>query len=205
MTILALELSASRLLGAGFGTSQIVWAVVIGLTLLYLTIGYFIGGRLADRYPTLEHYYTFLSWSAFLSGLIVVFTRPVMAFTVSLVGTASLAVLWGALIALILLYTVPLTLMAISAPYATRLAVDSTDTAGQTAGRIYAISTVGSIVGSFLPVLILIPALGTRMTIWSVSMFFLIISLVGLGIVKPKRALIQGWMLVVLLGLLLVI
>mgnify|MGYP000433304199 CR=1 FL=1 len=77
MTTLAVELSASRLLGNVFGTSNIVWANVIGLILLYLTAGYFIGGRWADRSPYFTTFYRILLWGAFLSALIPLVARIV--------------------------------------------------------------------------------------------------------------------------------
>jgi MFS family permease len=78
MATLAIELTASRLLGNVFGTSNLVWANVIGLMLLYLTVGYFIGGRLADRYPTARMMYRLILWGAFLSALIPLVARPVL-------------------------------------------------------------------------------------------------------------------------------
>src|SRR5215510_7403532 len=78
MTTLAVELSASRLLGNVFGTSNIVWANVIGLILLYLTVGYFIGGRWADRSPHYTTFYRILIWGAFLSALIPLVARPIL-------------------------------------------------------------------------------------------------------------------------------
>ncbi len=78
MTTLALELSASRLLGSVFGTSNLVWASIIGLILIYLTAGYFIGGRWADRSPSLRTMYIVMAWGAFLSGLVPLVARPVL-------------------------------------------------------------------------------------------------------------------------------
>jgi hypothetical protein len=78
MTTLAMELSASRLLGNVFGASNLVWANVIGLILLYLTAGYFIGGRWADRSPRFTTFYRILVWSAFLCALIPLVARPVL-------------------------------------------------------------------------------------------------------------------------------
>ena len=78
MTSLAVEMGASRLLGSVFGTSNLVWANVIGLMLLYLTIGYFIGGRWADRSPYPQTLYRILLWGAFLSALIPLAARPIL-------------------------------------------------------------------------------------------------------------------------------
>jgi hypothetical protein len=78
MTVLAVELSASRLLGNIFGTSNLVWANIIGLMLIYLTVGYFVGGRWADRSPEFKTLYQIICWGAFLSGVVPLVARPVL-------------------------------------------------------------------------------------------------------------------------------
>src|SRR4030043_1827816 len=76
MTSLAIEFCASRLLGNSFGTSNLVWASIIGLILIYLTCGYFIGGYWADRSPKLKTMYGILVWGAFTAGLVPFIARP---------------------------------------------------------------------------------------------------------------------------------
>ena len=76
MTTLAVELTASRLLGNVFGTSNLVWASIIGLILIYLAAGYFICGRWADRSPTYGTFYQIILWGAFTSGLAALVARP---------------------------------------------------------------------------------------------------------------------------------
>ena len=78
MTTLAIELSAARLLGGVFGTSNLVWASIIGLILIYLTAGYIIGGRWADRSPNSKTMYTILAWGAFTAGMAPLISRPVL-------------------------------------------------------------------------------------------------------------------------------
>jgi len=73
---LGIEMSASRLLGTVFGTSNLVWANIIGLILIYLTAGYFLGGRIADRSPYLSTFYRLILWGAFTAGLVPVLARP---------------------------------------------------------------------------------------------------------------------------------
>jgi len=83
MTTLGVELSASRLLGNVFGTSNIVWANIIGLILIYLTVGYFLGGRWADRSPHRHTFYRILAWGAFTAGLVPIAARPVLGRAVA--------------------------------------------------------------------------------------------------------------------------
>src|SRR6266496_2342371 len=78
MTTLAAELAASRLIGNVFGTSNIVWASIIGLILIYLTLGYFLGGRWADATPTPAALYRVLAWGAFTLGLVPYIAGPVL-------------------------------------------------------------------------------------------------------------------------------
>src|SRR5579884_3944098 len=85
---LAIELAGSRLLAPYFGTSLYIWAVLVGLILLYLTAGYFIGGRLGDRHPRPMLLFQLVAWAAFITGLIPVIARPILAF--SAVGFADL-------------------------------------------------------------------------------------------------------------------
>src|SRR4030042_4393143 len=80
MTTLAAELTASRLIGNVFGTSNLIWASIIGLILIYLTAGYFLGGRLADRWPHAAALYRILAWGAFALGVVPYVASPILRF-----------------------------------------------------------------------------------------------------------------------------
>jgi len=164
MVTLAIELSASRLLGSVFGTSNLIWANVIGLILLYLTAGYFIGGRWADRSPYPSTLYTILIWAAFLSALIPLAARPVLRAAASAVVAAEAGTAIGSFVVTILLFAVPITLLGMVSPFAIRLAIVDPKDAGRVSGAIYAVSTLGSLVGTFLPVLLILPEVGTTGT-----------------------------------------
>lgn len=194
MTTLAIELSASRLLGNVFGTSNLVWANVIGLMLLYLTVGYFVGGWWADRSPAYPTFYRIILWGAFLSALIPLVSRPVLrAAAVAFVGAEAGLVL-GSFVSILLLFAVPITLLGCVSPFAIRLGVTGIETAGKISGRIYAISTLGSLVGTFLPVLVLIPQIGTFATFLTFSAILYIIGFFGLLQTQGRSALRFLWM-----------
>jgi predicted membrane-bound spermidine synthase len=199
MTTLAVELSASRLLGNVFGTSNIVWANVIGLILLYLTVGYFIGGRWADRSPHRITFYKILLWAAFLSALVPLVARPVLVTAATAVVMAEAALALGSFLSVLILFSVPITLLGCVSPFAIRLSVTDTRDAGKIAGRIYAISTLGSLVGTFLPVLFLIPELGTIRTFLLFAALLYTVSLIGLIGQQGIGALRWLWMLIVIL------
>jgi predicted membrane-bound spermidine synthase len=186
MTTLAVELSAARLLEAVFGTSNIVWANIIGLILIYLTLGYFIGGRWADRSPHLTTFYRLLTWAAFSAGLIPLLSHPILnaaarAFPDANALAADLTVIVGSFISVLILFALPVTLLGCVSPFAIRLALGRVTEAGDVSGRMYGISTLGSIVGNFTPVLILIPSVGTTRTFLLFSGLLMAVALVGLA------------------------
>ena len=164
MTTLAIELSASRLLGNVFGNSNLVWANVIGLMLLYLTVGYFLGGRLADRVPREGVLLQIILWAAFLSALIPLIARPIVSRAAQAVFGAEAALALGSFIVILVLFSLPVTLLGTVSPFVIRLAVTDVKESGTVAGKVYAISTLGSLLGTFLPVLVTIPHFGTTRT-----------------------------------------
>jgi predicted membrane-bound spermidine synthase len=194
MTTLALELSASRLLGSVFGTSNLVWANIIGLILLYLTAGYFLGGRWADRSPHYTTFYRLLCWAAFTAGLVPLIARPVLRAAANAVLNVNAPVLVGSFGVVLILFSVPITLLGTISPFAIRLALRDVEASGSVAGRIYAISTLGSILGTFTPVLLLIPAVGTARTFLIFAGLLLVIALWGLAQHDRRKALTFLWM-----------
>ncbi len=199
MTTLAAELSASRLIGNVFGTSNLVWASIIGLILIYLTLGYFVGGRWADRSPNPASLYRILAWGAFTLGVVPYIANPVLRFAAKAFEGLDVAVLLGSFAAVLILFSVPVTLLGTISPFAIRLSVDDPHTSGMTAGTIYGISTLGSFVGTFLPVLVTIPTIGTRYTFLLFSLALLIVALAGLGRYGSRRLMLQNlWMPILL-------
>ena len=200
MTTLAAELAASRLIGNVFGTSNIVWASIIGLILIYLTVGYFIGGKWADANPTPAAMYRVLAWGAFTLGLIPFIAGPVLRSAASAFDSLQVGILGAAFVAVLILFIIPITLLGTISPFAIRLSVEDTTHAGQTSGQIYAISTLGSFIGTFLPTLVTIPAIGTKNTFLLFSMILLVVALIGLARFANSREMFKhAWMPVVLI------
>ncbi len=179
-TTLGVELSASRLLDPWFGNSLIVWAGLIGLILLYLAVGYWLGGLIADRSPRLITLLRLAGLGAFGVGLTPVAARPVLQLASQGLADFDAGVLAGSMAGVLVLFAVPITLLGCVSPFAVRLAIRDVQGSGEVAGRLYALSTIGSILGSFLPVLLLIPALGTRRTFGVLAATLLLVVLLGL-------------------------
>lgn len=179
-TSLAIELAASRLLAPEFGSSLFVWANLIGLILLYLSIGYYIGGRLADRQPRPALFYSLALLAALLVALIPPLSGPVLTWALYNFAASPLSTFYGSLAAILALLALPMVLLGCISPFAIRLHVGQVGRAGRTAGQLYAIATAGSIVGTFLPVLVLLPSIGTARTFLVFAAALLLISLLGL-------------------------
>ena len=200
MTTLAVEFAASRLLGSVFGTSNLVWASIIGLILIYLTVGYFLGGRWADRWPNYRVFYSILAWGAFTAGLVPFIARPVLIRAAQAFDHLQVGVLLGSFTAVLVLLVIPITLLGTISPFAIRLALKDSRKAGEISGKIYAISTLGSFLGTFTPDLLLIPLLGTRLTFVVFALALVMVALGGLWIFSGwKGAVRWSWMPVVLL------
>src|SRR5512138_1062440 len=199
MTTLAAELAASRLIGNVFGTSNIVWACIIGLILIYLTFGYFLGGKWADANPTPLALYRVLAWGAFTLGLVPYIAGPVLRSAASAFELLQVGVLGASFAAVLILFSVPVTLLGTMSPFAIRLSIDDPANAGKISGRIYAISTLGSFIGTFLPTLVTIPAIGTKNTFLVFSLALLFVALAGLWKFASRRDLLMYiWMPVVI-------
>jgi spermidine synthase len=199
MTTLGAELTAGRLIGNVFGTSNLVWASIIGLILIYLAFGYHLGGKWADKNPTPLAMYRILAWAAFTIGLVPYAAAPVLKYAATAFEALSVGIMAGSFIAVLVLFIVPITLLGTISPYAIRLSVEDASKAGQISGQIYAVSTLGSFIGTFLPTLVLVPTIGTRLTFVLLGMTLLIVALVGLARFASKRdALKYIWMPILL-------
>jgi spermidine synthase len=199
MSTLAVEFTTSRMLQTVYGTSNIVWANVIGLVLLFLTIGYFVGGRLADKRPYPHLFYTLVSATGFASVFFLLLTSVILRSAASALAAVNVGAIASSLVAVIIALAVPVTLLGCISPFAIRLAVRDVNEAGRISGRIYAISTWGSLLGTYLPVLLVIPLAGSRLSALIFGLMLLLVGLVGLWQTKPKAGL---WGLLFLLILL---
>jgi spermidine synthase len=201
---MGVEMCASRLLAPYFGNSLPVWGVVIGLLLAYLALGYSLGGRLADRFPSQEVLYEVSAWAGFAIGLVPYIARPILRYSVVGFGDYQAGPVLGSFFGVLALFAIPVILLGCVPPFAVRLSVEDTVSSGQAAGRIYVLSTLGSLAGTFAPVFLLIPTLGTRRTIFVISISLLGIAILGLLPAPRRKALLYTVLLLLLLALQLV-
>ena len=183
---LGMELSASRLLEPAFGNNQIVWAALIGLILFYLALGAWLGGVLADRYPQRRALDLTVTLGAVGIALVPLLSTPVLRMAASGLARFDSGLLAGALLAVLLLFAIPATLLGTATPWAIRLSVQEIGQTGHVAGRMSAIATAGSLVGTFVPVLWLIPTVGTRWTFFILALLVLGVQSVG-NLRRPHR------------------
>lgn len=196
MVSLALEMCAQRLLAPFFGTSLLVWANLIGLILIYLTIGYFLGGRLADRYPSERVLCIITTCAALATTLIPFVSQGILSWSVVGMQQISVSIFASSLLGSILLFAVPVTLLGFVSPFAIRLYTKDARRSGRSSGSLYALSTFGSILGAFLPVLWMIPTFGVRHTLIIFGILLFAASLWGL------RPLLRPAFILVLLAIL---
>lgn len=187
MAIMAMEISASRLLAPFFGTSLFVWTNIIGIVLVALSLGYYYGGILADKKPELNILLKLIFFAGILFLMIPWVIRPIVGIVdiSSLFRNASAVIFLSSLVTTALLFSLPMVLLGMVSPFIIKIfSLTENKHMGELSGKVFAVSTIGSILGTFLPTLYFIPFLGTRATI---NIFAFILILLGsLGFKKSK-------------------
>jgi spermidine synthase len=184
------EIAAARLLAPYFGDSTIIWANTIGVVLVALSVGYWIGGRVADVHATPGGLHRLVLVAAVLLAIVPFLAGPFLDLAVDALDSVEAGAFTGSLLAVLVLVAVPVLVLGMVSPYAIRLALRDIDDAGKTAGRLYAISTLGSLAGTFLSALLFIPLVGTRRTFLA---FALALALLGLlGVARARWAVVPA-------------
>jgi spermidine synthase len=164
-----------------FGASTIIWANTIGVVLVALSIGYFLGGRIADRRPDIRSLCFVVLVAGVLLAIVPLIARPFFDISVDALDKIAAGAFIGSLLAVLVLIAIPIVLLGTCSPWAMRLAVHDVEHAGTVAGRLYAISTVGSLTGTMVAALALIPFAGTQRTFLIFALVLALVAAGGLG------------------------
>jgi spermidine synthase len=191
VVLMGLEIAGSRVLAPHFGNSVFVWGSLISVFLIALAVGYYIGGRLADRQPSMR-----------LLGAILV-AAAIWIFAIASTGHAACEAVWnggfglvtGPIVAATILFLPPSIALGVASPFAVRMAATSLGSVGQTAGTLYALSTVGSIIGTLLTTFGLIPLVGVTAILRSLGAALLLVSLIALPSYKSRAGNLALWII----------
>ena len=187
MSVMAVELGASRLLAPYFSSSQIVWTIIIGTIMIAMALGNLYGGRSADKRPDPDRLYLRILIAAVWIAAIPFLGRYIIIGISGLlvVAVSSGFLIWAGFLACMVIFVFPLFLLGTVTPSLVKYTMDSLDDSGAVVGKLNAFNTIGSIIGTFVPTFVTIPAVGTAVT-------FLIFSgvLLALGVlyfISAKR------------------
>jgi spermidine synthase len=172
--VLAVEILGTRVLGPFYGVSLFLWSALITVTLLALSVGYAVGGRWADRGPRLDRLCFLLVGAGGWLLLLPLLRTPVLRIT------EPIGLRFAVLVAAFLLFAPPLTLLGMVSPYAIRLRASNLGEVGRTAGDLYALSTIGSVLAALLTGFFLIPYVGVNRLTFFVGVLLMVVALVGL-------------------------
>lgn len=180
MSVMAVELGASRLLAPYFSSSQIVWTIIIGTIMIAMALGNIYGGRSADKNPNPDKLYGRIIIAAIWIALIPVVGKYII---LGISGLLILAVNSNFLIiagfaACMVIFVFPLFLLGTVTPSLVKFTVDNLDDNGRLVGNLNASNTIGSIIGTFVPTFISIPAVGTSITFLIFAGILLVLAVV---------------------------
>lgn len=182
MSVMAVELGASRLLAPYFSSSQIVWTIIIGTIMIAMALGNLYGGRAADKDPSPDRLYgRILIAAVWIAMIPVVGKYIILLISAALIFTVnSNFLIWAAFAACMVIFVYPLFLLGTVTPSLAKYTMDSLEDNGRTVGMLGAFNTIGSILGTFLPTFVTIPAVGTSVTFLLFSGILLLLALIYL-------------------------
>ena len=180
MSVMAVELGASRLLAPYFSSSQIVWTIIIGTIMIAMALGNIYGGRSADRNPNPDVLYRRILVAAIWIAAIPVLGKYVILGIagVLIFSINSNFLIWAAFAACMVVFVFPLFLLGTVTPSLAKYTVESLDENGKTVGNLGAANTIGSIIGTFVPTFVTIPAVGTSITFLIFAGILLVLALI---------------------------
>lgn len=158
------ELGIMRLIAPFFGASMIVWANVITIIMACIAIGSWLGGKLADKRPSVTYLITLLSLASIFLTLLPFISIPILHLTIGALETASVGVILGSFFSILCIVVLPITILGAIPPLLIRLSTSNIRKSGITAGISYASSTLGALLGTLISSLWLLPLAGTRRT-----------------------------------------
>ncbi len=194
-TTMILELVGSRIISPYFGNTIFTWTSLIGIVLGSLSIGYWLGGKLADRQITLSKLSLILLINSATCSLIFLFANPILKFL--FVEIKNIAI--GTLISSILIFSLPSMIFGLIPPYVAKFKIKSLNNSGKAVGNLYALSTIGSICGTFLTGYYLLSFIGSFQIILLISIALILNSMLlnfsSLRIIKILLFFIYIWLL----------
>lgn len=200
MSVMAVELGASRLMAPYFSSSQIVWTIIIGTIMIAMALGNIYGGRSADKNPNPDKLYGRIVIAAvWIAAIPVVGKYVIVGISAVLIFSVSNNFLiWAAFAACMVIFVFPLFLLGTVTPSLAKYTVESLDDNGKTVGTLGAFNTIGSIIGTFVPTFISIPAVGTAVTFLIFAGILLALALVYFISTRMKKSGVIGTVLFVL-------
>ena len=188
MSVMAVELGASRLLAPYFSSSQIVWTIIIGTIMIAMALGNIYGGRMADKNPDPDKLYGRIIIAAIWIALIPVLGKYIVIgiSAVIIFSVNSNYLVWAAFAACMIIFVFPLFLLGTVTPSLVKYAVDDLGDSGKTVGMLNASNTIGSIIGTFVPTFVTIPAVGTSITFLIFAGILLLLSVIYFASKKTK-------------------
>jgi spermidine synthase len=189
IAVTAMEISATRIVAPFVGSSSIVWTNVIGVVLAALSVGYYVGGRLAEKRPDINILLAVILGTGIFFLAVPYVANPIIRALMALTAgkSAFVQIFFGSALITVVLFGLPLVVLGMVSPFLIKVYSSAPDSkVGIAAGSISALSTVGSIIGTFLPTLWLIPQFGTKRTILVFAFLLVLLGAAGMASKNPK-------------------